>query len=280
VAIAVAPTPDQAERNIALGRLAATSGVCTEGDLGSLIVASATPRGAIAVVLTYRDGPDLATCVARGYAGCIVARRRFTFLDGVELALNVRLQSVCRDVGCDVLSSCHDSVCFDSETPCDSDGTCAPLGTRRDDAGGQGSGSDQDGGLGANDSGGDGSPTDSGLLGGCLDDPTSCNNMSGGQQLVCCARMGMQPACVDPSLCGQQAGSLIGCRHDADCPQSPIVQICYQFGPAPSGVQQISTACRDMSVVGNGYACLYGTECNGGTKCLKSPFYPFVTTCQ
>jgi alpha-tubulin suppressor-like RCC1 family protein len=142
VGISVASAPELAEGGLRdVSRLTTRTTSCRDGFIGSLVVTPGTARGAIAIVAKYidpaRPDADLATCAAPDYTGCIVARRRFAFLDHTTLRVSVNLTADCKDIGCDVLSSCRDGRCADSELQCSESGDCALTGNESgDDAGG------------------------------------------------------------------------------------------------------------------------------------------------
>jgi hypothetical protein len=124
VSIVVAGDPDTAESHLGLGFLSAdVTGTCEADDrVGTLVV---TPGGSAgAVIVAAAVGPD-AHCTPDGkYAGCVVARRVFTFVEHAGLHLPITLERSCLDVPCTAQTSCRDHACVDSTTDCSS-GECS-----------------------------------------------------------------------------------------------------------------------------------------------------------
>jgi hypothetical protein len=83
-----------------------------EGQIGTLVV---VPSGAkddlvgVRVVAGIDQTPE--ECLAKGYEGCIVARRALRFTPHSDLALEVELSSRCKGIACDPRSTCFPGGC-------------------------------------------------------------------------------------------------------------------------------------------------------------------------
>lgn len=89
--------------------------------IGTLVVTpSDEERAAIVVVAAYGARHDPTECQPPDYAGCIVARRRFSFSKHRRLTMPITIDPECANVPCDAFSTCRKGRCFDSEiAPCD-----------------------------------------------------------------------------------------------------------------------------------------------------------------
>ncbi len=89
--------------------------------IGTLVVTpSDDERAAIVVVAAYGARHDPTECQPPDYAGCIVARRRFSFSKHRRLTMPITIDPECANVPCDAFSTCRKGRCFDSEiAPCD-----------------------------------------------------------------------------------------------------------------------------------------------------------------
>lgn len=89
--------------------------------IGTLVVTpSDADRAAIVVVAAYGARRDPTECQPPDYAGCIVARRRFSFSKHRRLTIPITIDPECANVPCDAFSTCRKGRCFDSETdPCE-----------------------------------------------------------------------------------------------------------------------------------------------------------------
>lgn len=111
--------------------------------IGTLVVTpSDADRAAIVVVAAYGARRDPTECQPPDYAGCIVARRRFSFSKHRRLTIPITIDPECANVPCDAFSTCRKGRCFDSETdPCEggdcqgsepgAQPTAGPISTRR-----------------------------------------------------------------------------------------------------------------------------------------------------
>ncbi len=95
--------------------------------------AGTTPEGAIRFALAVGDAvdPESDCTPAKQFKGCIVARRRFTFINQRRLVVPIDLMLVCKDVRCDAESTCNRAgKCVSSVVnteACDIDGNCNDL---------------------------------------------------------------------------------------------------------------------------------------------------------
>lgn len=252
---------------------------------GSLVVVPAGGRGAIVVVAGVREradrcGPD------NEYAGCIVARRAFSFIEHVPLTIPVPLDLACVDVPCSAQSTCSDRRCVSSEVSCDESG-CKPPGELPDggtalvdaptsnEASAADGGSTVDASLDApadapKDSGTNTcdprcstSPTPSVGMKCSLIEQTCCKNDQGGgggaNPEITCA-----PTCAGETLC---------CLGREDC-SNAARHCCFPKGGGTTA------ACRDLAecgtVVCRGSEDCIGTgdACNTGTSSVYGVCMP------
>jgi hypothetical protein len=132
-AITVGVDPRQVEQNIALHAVTTTTTQCdaATGEIGTLVVTPSGDSGAVTVVVGYARNPI--DCVPPLFEGCIVARRRFTFIESRPLQIPIVIDPDCKNVPCDALSTCSRGVCFDAEVDC-AGGECEKPGEQLDGA--------------------------------------------------------------------------------------------------------------------------------------------------
>lgn len=123
VTLVVAKDPESAEKSWESPQAEhdTRTSCVSDDEVGTLVITPSSTSGAVMVLASYTDQ----RCVAPDYKGCIVARRRFSFIENVRLHLPITLEASCKDVPCNALSSCRSGVCVSSETDCASDGTCS-----------------------------------------------------------------------------------------------------------------------------------------------------------
>jgi hypothetical protein len=115
VTVAVAAEPPAAEAEMGSGFVAAEVTSCdSDQSVGTLVVTPERSTGAIVVAASYADK----RCEPPKYAGCIVARRAFTFIDHTSLRLPITLEISCKDVPCETFSSCRAGQCVSSQAAC------------------------------------------------------------------------------------------------------------------------------------------------------------------
>lgn len=278
ITIVVAKEPEAAETKWEFPQ-AEVEKCAGDFEVGTLVVTPSGNAGAVMVLASYTD----AKCIGPKYEGCIVARRRFSFIENVPLRVPITLEASCKDVPCNALSSCRSGVCVTSETDCSSDGTCEAIsepviapdgGTVAPPLDATIDAPVNDTGIPPTDSGTD-APivADSGpdvLVGPSFPDsgnncPASaagpdCFDMPG---LVCCAQ-GQAFLCIQDGGC--TGGPAFPCTGREHCGAGFCCapQIAVPMGPTSSCF--IDPTCGDSGVVlCNGEAdCPPGRTCDGG----------------
>jgi hypothetical protein len=142
VDIVVAADPHAAESRAALAGdgttrrfPSASTSECHEGTppraIGSLVVTPSAGEGAVVVIAAFGTA-RLDDCKAPSFAAtCIVARRRFTFIDHTAPEMTILLDPDCAGVPCNESSTCVGKKCVDSTVDCSS-GTCGAPGISPD----------------------------------------------------------------------------------------------------------------------------------------------------
>ena len=131
VAFIVGTDPTVAESRIETNIFTTTTSHCEPGSpsrVGSLVVTpnDSTGRASIIVLASF-GGQHVTDCKPeKGYAGCIVARRAFGFVDHTALTLEIPLEVSCKNVPCDAVSTCKHATCVSSETSCTGNGCGDP----------------------------------------------------------------------------------------------------------------------------------------------------------
>jgi hypothetical protein len=124
VALIVSGEPSESEDRTKRGFYSAQTTHCDGSKtIGSLVVTPGGERAAV-IVLTGPKGKPLSECRPPGYAGCIVARRAFAFIDNVTLNIPVSLDADCRGISCDAFTTCRRGRCFSSQVTCAEGGDC------------------------------------------------------------------------------------------------------------------------------------------------------------
>lgn len=100
---------------------------CDAGLVGTLVVTPGDTGDSAAVVVAAGVFVASSQCKPPAYKGCIVARRRFSFVEHVALSLPISLDLDCTDVPCDSLSTCSRGKCVDSRVECTPAG-CTAIG--------------------------------------------------------------------------------------------------------------------------------------------------------
>jgi hypothetical protein len=136
VAFIVGTDPTVAESRIETNVFTTTTSHCEPGSpsrVGTLVVTpnDATGRASIIVLASF-GGQHVTDCKPeKGYAGCIIARRAFAFVDHTALTLEIPLEVSCKNVPCDAVSTCKHASCVSSETMCTGSG-CGDVGVSAD----------------------------------------------------------------------------------------------------------------------------------------------------
>jgi hypothetical protein len=118
VSIGVAADPALAEERAGAGRFVATTHQCdSPSTVGSIVV---TP-GASSVGIVVIAGIDVesVSCKPPAYEGCVVARRRLSFVEHGSLEIGIGVSRSCLGVPCDTQTSCVDGKCRSSEALCE-----------------------------------------------------------------------------------------------------------------------------------------------------------------
>jgi hypothetical protein len=264
VEIVVATTPHVAETRAALlgsgPRFAtATTRECNEArspsQVGTLVVTPSDDDNQAAVVVLGSFGKTpVEACLGSSFpTQCIVARRRFAFVDHLRIALPILLDPVCAGIPCDETSTCVGAKCVSSDVRCES-GTCtepgvAPDGglvvvdaqgpinvTPVDDSGNPlGDGAPpppNDGGGRDADAEAGSSFNDGGVLTGSCPNPTT--TCAGNPAAICnkpaiCCYVGIGAQCETAENCDRTGGC---CRGGNDCNMG---EVCCANTPTPSG---------------------------------------------
>jgi hypothetical protein len=133
-AITVGVDPLQVEQNVDGKSVTTTTTQCdgASHSIGTLVVTpSDTQTGAVAIVVGYAKNP--VECRPPFFDGCIVARRRFVFIENTPLRIPVVIDPDCKGVPCDAFSTCSRGRCYPSLIECP-DGICGKPGEQPDGA--------------------------------------------------------------------------------------------------------------------------------------------------
>lgn len=116
---------------------AETPTVDPTGMIGSLVVVPKSKHDApVAVRIVVGLSRRASECTkADGYAGCIVARRRLTYVPGLTLTLPILLEQSCIGVACDAETTCSNGGCVNAEVQCDGSSCGEPGGISSSDGG-------------------------------------------------------------------------------------------------------------------------------------------------
>lgn len=265
VDIVIAGDSHEAEHRAALDvpgtRFATTTtSDCTEGapprKVGTLALTPSSGGGAVVLVAAFGT-TRVADCIAPNFGpGCIVARRRFGFVDHMAVTLPIVLDPVCAGVPCNESSTCVGKKCVDSTVDCTS-GTCADPGQRSPDGGlvevDAFSPLDSSGGTDAADAaaadGADGAVGDGGVSDGALDGSDGSIDAGGG---------GYCPAfttCAAPAAASCVGMASFGSPAAACCYESPLMPSCKPLGTCAA----ISGCCRSADDCAVGDVCCAST---------------------
>jgi hypothetical protein len=116
----------------------ASTNACEEGAaprrIGTLVVTPEGAGGAVIVIGTFGNARPEDCTTAHFASECIVARRRFSFVEHTALVMPIVLDPSCAGIPCNATSTCVGKICVDSEVDC-SGGTCSAPGERGADGG-------------------------------------------------------------------------------------------------------------------------------------------------
>ncbi len=127
-AITVGTDPQGTEDRVAHEFVTATTSSCDSSSrgIGTLVVTpSGSGRASVIVVVAY-GATAAASCKPPLFAGCIVARRQFSFTDHRNLQMPISIDPDCKDVPCGAFTTCRSGKCFSSEATCTGDSCLQP----------------------------------------------------------------------------------------------------------------------------------------------------------
>lgn len=272
VMIVTGPTPADVEQRAASKFFAADTRECQDDTtVGSLVI---TPDGDHGAVLVMASFDAEKTCEPPMYAGCIVARRFFSFQDHVREEMPISFEIDCRDVPCEKLTSCRHGNCASAEVTCNDDGLCEspaePTSPTSPDASVDGPPTTVDGstdgprdapadvGIDATkDSGNDGS-TAGPATNFCPPDKRDKECIMGD---VCCIQQDGTADCEHDGCSGGMIAAALICTGTKYCTNPTMQYCCLQSGSTPTS-----------SCVGSGCSyiiCEHDADCAGimGAKC-------------
>lgn len=135
VAFIIGTDPQVAEGRIESNVFTTSTTHCEQGSpsqVGSLVVTPNDNTGRASIIVLGAFGQHASDCKPeKGYAGCIVARRAFSFVDHTALTLLIPLEASCKDVPCDAHSTCTNMRCVNSNVMC-AEGGCGDPGMTAD----------------------------------------------------------------------------------------------------------------------------------------------------
>jgi hypothetical protein len=143
VNIVVGPSSEVAEARVADRAVNTTARDCVPDpagfvDLGTVVLAPGEERGAIVVVAGTKDVPGVPPraadlCGVRApsgpgdYKDCIVARRRFSYVDNKTLEFTITLDNACINQPCDAATeTCSAGKCVTAELSCSGEACAVP----------------------------------------------------------------------------------------------------------------------------------------------------------
>jgi hypothetical protein len=135
VAFIIGTDPGTAEGRIESNVFTTTTSHCEQGSpsrVGTLVVTPSDATGRASIIVLASFGQHVSECKPeKGYAGCIIARRAFAFVDHSALTLEIALERSCKDVPCDAVSTCKHASCVNSSVGCSGSG-CSEVGVSAD----------------------------------------------------------------------------------------------------------------------------------------------------
>jgi hypothetical protein len=230
VHIGVAGTPVEAEGRIG-AYLTAEAPKCAAGsrEIGTLVV---TPgeSGRAAVIVVAGVSAEAKECARPDYKGCVVARRSLSFVESTALVIPIFIDFACKDVPCDVETTCKNGECIDARLDCGEDGCVSRDPRGRDEDGGTIDGAARDGAkegaqdviVPPNDGSSNDATNDTTFTGIC---PYKCPpaQVDCIQGTACCFNMVAQPHCAVPAKCENPdarsvpGGLSVCCSKTSDC---------------------------------------------------------------
>ena len=255
---------------------AGSTTACKEGpaprEVGTLVVTPSGASAAVVVIAAFGE-TKVADCVAPQLPPrCIIARRRFSFVENKRITMPILLDPDCAGIPCNESSTCVGKKCVDSAVECAGD-ECTQPGVSADggivevdafsplvDGSGlppEDSGTDGDASSPPVDSGPDGTiGTDGGGTG-------MCTNMGAGQCLPPMDAPGNKVPCAVMSPCCYEAGNF-SCKDFSQC--ASLAACCR--GAGDCGVGLVCCADTDQPGPKTRITCKNPQECaqTGGTR--------------
>lgn len=295
-AITVGIEPRDTESRFSDGYVTAKTSDCDAmtGRIGTLVVTpSDAGRASVIVVVGYK-GNDPTSCRPPTYAGCIVARRRFNFVDHTRLRMPISLDPDCANVPCDAFSTCSKGRCFDSETDC-TGGECSTPGELKDggvdeakrvepETGAAPQDGSSDATNGRDDAGPDATGADDGGLDATGGDDASLDATNGGDGGLDATPDGnvTVPYCNgDKLVCnscgfGQFCCSTTECDFSMQCSRPPggvgAPGTCQPVPDSGSDSGSTSPSCNGGTLLCQGNACTSPNACCSDTnQCVPGP---------
>lgn len=243
--ISVASDPQKAEDQLNSPVAQVGPEACANGSYGTLVITPGDSDRAAVAVLAGVDKPVEQCTAVDKYKGCIVVRRIVSFIDHVKLTLPAELQADCKDVSCEVVTTCRAGTCISSDYDCENGDTCTPTDPRAlPDGGVDPDATLPDGSRPGEDAAHDASREDASTDGGAPDGPIT---VDGGECTAKCADDGIEPAfakCVSPSpgCCyAYAAGTKSACLDPVTCKNNGSLWAC----------------CTSQSQCSTGLTCCY-----------------------
>jgi len=258
VAFIIGTDPNVAEGRIESNVFTTTTTHCEQGSpsrVGSLVVTpnDATGRASIIVLASFGGQPVTECKPEKGYAGCIIARRAFAFVDHTALTLEIPLEASCKNVPCDAVSTCKNAACVTSDVSCTGSGCGQP-------------GVISDGGIEFTDA-----PTDPDAYVQNLDaQPPPRDAGFDGQIPTLDGDIPPMDAAFDaPPETGGEGGSCagMGTGLSVNCNSASGLQICTPMSPV-CGYSDVGVAKPDAGIIPPGYACRTTLE---STPSMQNP---------
>ncbi len=88
---------------------------CTDGFVGSVTVVPGKTADTVDIDVVGALGGSTCTIGAANADGCVVAKRRLSFIDHIPLSITIRLESDCAGVVCPGAQTCSAGVCVDPQ---------------------------------------------------------------------------------------------------------------------------------------------------------------------
>lgn len=130
VGFIIGTDPVLTERRIDTNLFTTSTSQCEPGNpsrVGTLVITPNDATSRASVIVLGAIGQRVEDCKPeQGYAGCILARRTFGFVDHTALTLDIPLEVDCKSVPCDAVSTCKHASCVSSTVECSDSGCNKP----------------------------------------------------------------------------------------------------------------------------------------------------------